>query len=167
MGSSGGDASAPIRDLFLDFIAKGSVQLVRKSYFLSSSSPLVPAQDGGVEGNGAPESSRMAGRGKGNGAKSARQTHEAPLDKRLALIEFSEGDCYTALDIYGGRDRWTCSAVATSEVEVMRINFRDFRNLIAPQVAFAFCIKKAEQFICLIFSAVAHDMSCCHGCEMG
>jgi hypothetical protein len=127
---AGIDPSLPIRELYLDFITRGSVQLVRKACFRSTV-PRTSTKDGGKRVR---ESAAKIGRGDRGGGMDANEAHEVPVYKHLPLIEFSEGDCYTALDIYGGRDRWTCSAVATTDVEVVRIVFRDFRNLIAPQV---------------------------------
>lgn len=130
---AGTDPSTPIRDLFLDFITKGSVQLVRKACFRSTV-PRTSAEDSRGGGKRVRESAAKIGRDNRGGGKDANEAHEAPVYKHLPLIEFSEGECYTALDIYGGRDTWTCSAVATTDVEIVRIAFRDFRNLIAPQV---------------------------------
>lgn len=139
-----GDYGAPLQDLFLDFIAKGSVQLVRKSCFVSSP-PFISAQGGREARRSDPQG--WEGKEKESGANGSVQAHETPLYKHLPLIEFAEGDCYTALDIYGGQDHWTCSAVAISEVEVLRINLREFCNLIAPQVA---CyIKGGQTGFCL------------------
>jgi hypothetical protein len=89
----------PVKEFFLDFIIRGSLQLTRRTEFL-------PSQD------------RVP----------------LPVCKNLAILELSEGDCYTALDIYGNQNTWSCSAVVTSDIiEIMRIRFSEFRFLVTPQ----------------------------------
>ena len=97
--TDGASADGPVTELFLDFITRGSVQLLHKTEFL-------PIQD------------RVP----------------TPMCKNLAILELSVGDCYTALDIFGNRNTWSCSAVVTSDVvEVLRIRMSDFRSVVTPQ----------------------------------
>jgi hypothetical protein len=65
------DGGPGVKDLYLDFITKGTVQLIRKTEFIQKDSCV------------------------------AIEAAAVPLYKNLPLLELSEGDCYSALDIYG------------------------------------------------------------------
>jgi hypothetical protein len=116
---AGADSALTLKDLYLDFVVQGSIQLIRKAEFS-------PAQ-GSMSGKASKNKNRQ------DRLKLPIEAIPIPVYKNLALLELSEGDCYTALDIYGGQDRWTCSAVASSDVEILRISITEFRHLVTAQ----------------------------------